>query len=130
MEPIQIDWIVVFLAAVVNMLIGFVWYSRWLFGPLCTDVKIPKKMSKAILQGVYGLLVSLVIAFFFSFFEAFLGVTNVTDGMFVGVCFWLGFVATTQISSVIWEGKPISMFFLHSGCKLLSFIVIGGLLGA
>ncbi len=132
METIQIDWPVVFLAAIINMLIGFVWYSKWLFGStgrkaaLKTDHSTKKEISRSI----YGFIVSLVIAFFLAFFEAFLGVTNVTDGMFVGFCFWLGFVATTQIAPVIWEDRPLSSFFLHTGYKLLSYLVMGGLLGA
>ena len=79
---------------------------------------------------VYGLIASLVIAYFLAFLEGALGVTTVTDGMFVGFSMWLGFVASTQISAVIWNGAPFQLFVLDTGFRLLSFLVMGGVIGA
>lgn len=132
MENIQIDWLVVVIAAILNMVIGYLWYSKWLFGHVCAklckhhDMKSEKE-PKSI---VFGFIVSLVIAYFLSFFEAFLGVTTVTDGMFVGFLIWLGFIATTQISSVIWCKKPFKLFAIHTGFKLVSYLVMSGIIGA
>lgn len=125
------DWLVIVIAAVVNMVIGFFWYSKWLFGP--TWHKLSHESSK--MKGdktamLYGFIASLVIAFFLAFFEGYLGVTTVSDGMFVGFCLWLGFVATTQISGVIWGGRSLKLFFLNTGCKLLSYLVMSGIIGA
>ena len=132
MEGVQIDWLVVVIAAVLNMIIGYFWYSKWLFGK--TWAKLSKSHEKSTKENktaiLYGFIASLVIAFFLSFFEGYLGVTTVSDGMFVGFCIWLGFVATTQISSVIWCNKSFQLFLLHSGCKLLSYLVMSGLIGA
>jgi len=50
--------------------------------------------------------------------------------MFVGFCVWLGFVVTTQISSVIWGKMPFQLFLINTGAKLLSFLVMGGIIGA
>jgi hypothetical protein len=130
MEQVYIDWVVVILAAIVNMAIGFVWYSKWLFGPLWT--KFSRHAMKKPHPATYFIsaLSSFLIAFFLGFFETYLGVTTVTDGMFVGFLCWLGFVATTQIGSVLWCEKPWSLFLINTGFKLFSFIVMGGLLGA
>lgn len=130
MGQIQIDLLTVFVAALLNMLIGFFWYSKWIFGPTWVHLqKFPPETHKK-MSMVYGLISSLVIAYFLSVFEAYVGVTTVTDGMFVGFCLWLGFVATTQISSVIWARAPIRLFFIDTGYKLLSFVVMGGVIGA
>ena len=133
MDNIQIDWLTVVIAAVLNMIIGFLWYSKWLFGPKWMKLCKMKKedccgMDKMNL--LYAFIVSLVIAYFLAFFEAYLSVTTVTDGMFVGFCIWLGFVATTQISSVIWRKKPFELFVINTGGKLLSFLVMSGIIGA
>ncbi len=130
MDQIQIDWLTIFIAAVLNMVVGFVWYSKWLFGPMCMKIEKIKEEKPAPKTLVYAFIVSLVIAYFLAFFEGALGVTSVTDGMFVGFCLWLGFVATTQICQVIWEKKPFQGFLLHSGGKLLSFLVMSGVIGA
>lgn len=132
MDSFQTDWLVVVIAAVLNMAIGFVWYSKWLFGRTwqkLTDMK-EKDLKCKKTHLIFGFVISLVIAYFLSFFEGHLGVTNVSDGMFVGFLLWLGFVATTQISGVLWCKKPFKLFAINSGCKLLSYLVMSGIIGA
>ncbi len=126
------DAFVIIIAAIVNMVIGFLWYSKWLFGPIWGKLSHhsysqSKHMGRAI--GI-SLLNSLLIAYFLAFFETYLGVTNVTDGMFVGFLIWLGFVITTQISPVLWRKEPIRLFAIDTGYKLFSLVVLGGLIGA
>ncbi len=131
MDPIQIDLLTVFIAAVLNMVIGFFWYSKWLFGPTWMKLRqLGEEARPGKVTLFYAFIVSLVIAYFLAFFEAYLGVTTVTDGMFIGFCLWLGFVATTQISCVIWCKESFRLFLLDTGCKLLSFLVMGGVIGA
>ncbi len=128
----QIDWLVIVVATLLNMFIGFVWYSKFLFGPLW--MKLTKHTEKDLRHGIkavaLGLVNSLIIAFFLFIFENALQVPNVTDGMIVGVLFWLGFVATRQLAPFIWYKKPFQIFLIDTGFKLLSFLVIGGLIGA
>lgn len=130
MGQVQIDLFTVIVAAILNMIIGFFWYSKWLFGPTWLKFHKFKEEGHSKVWILYGFIVSLIIAYFLAFFEGSLGVTTVTDGMFVGFCLWLGFVATTQISSVIWCKAPFQLFVLDTGCKLLSFLVMGGVIGA
>ncbi len=132
MEGIQIDWLVVVIAAILNMVISFLWYSNWLFGKLWMKLSHQgdRDMKHEKSAYLYGFINSLVIAYFLAFFEGYLGVTTVTDGMFVGFCLWLGFVSTTQVTSVIWKKRPIKLFFLDTGAKLLTFLVMGGIIGA
>jgi len=130
MCQIQIDLATVVIAALLNMVICFLWYSKWLFGPIWMKLQKVKMEEHNKMSLLYGFITSLVIAYFLAFFEASLGVTTVTDGMFVGFCLWLGFAATTQISSVIWCKAPFQLFALDTGCKLLSFLVMGGVIGA
>ncbi|MEN9654111.1 MAG: hypothetical protein RL235_223, partial [Chlamydiota bacterium] len=125
MFDIQVDWGAIVIAAVLNMVIGFLWYSKWLFGPAWLKLA---KLHAGDMKGekmamVYGLANSLVIAYFLAFFETYMRVTTVTDGMFVGFCVWLGFVATQQISGVIWAKHPFSLFVLDGGYKLVSLLV-------
>ena len=130
MGQMQVDLFTVFIAAVLNMIIGFFWYSKWLFGPTWMKLHKMKDPEMDKTHILYGFITSLVIAYFLAFFETSLGVTTVSDGMFVGFCLWLGFAATTQISAVIWCKAPFKLFVLDTGCKLLSFLVMGGVIGA
>ncbi|MBI3508974.1 MAG: DUF1761 domain-containing protein [Chlamydiia bacterium] len=131
-ESLSADWLVVVIAAVLNMFINYVWYSRWLFG---TQWMSLAKMKESDVKPnarafILSFIVSLILAYFLSWFELHLGVTTVQDGLFVGFCAWLGFVATTQIGAVIWCKKPLRLFFIESGNRLLSLLVLGGILGA
>lgn len=123
MGDFQVDWIAVSIAAVVNIFIGFVWYSKWLFAP-------KEGVENKIISFLFGVINSVVIAFFLAFFEGYLDVTTVSDGMFVGFCLWLGFVVTTQIAPVIWQKRPWKLFLIDTGYKLLSFLVMSGIIGA
>jgi hypothetical protein len=132
MEEIQIDWLAIFIATVLYMVIGMIWYSKHVFGPLWMKLSGIKDSNRkeSKMHIVWSGLVALVIAYFLAFFQAYLGVTTVSDGMFVGFCVWLGFVVTTQISSVIWGKMPFQLFLINTGAKLLSFLVMGGIIGA
>lgn len=131
MNEVYVDWLAVVVAAALNMLIGFVWYSKRLFGPIWMKhhARAPegKPTAKTLL---YAGIASLVTAYFIAFFEGYVGVTTVSDGMVVGFCLWLGFVATTQVNAVLWEKAPFQLFLVHTGSKLLSFLVMGGVIGA
>ena len=122
MDIPHIDLLAVLIAAVVSVVIGFVWYSRYLFG---------KEMQTGSKGAIFwNGLVAILIAYILAFFEAFLGVTTVSDGMFVGFLVWIGFVATTQIYAVIWSKMTFKHFLVHSGCQLLTYLAMGGIIGA
>ncbi len=132
MEMTSVDGYSVILAAVLYMVIHTVWFSKSLFGPIWIryvgSSEADSKVDAA--QMAWGTLNAVVIAYFLAFFEGCLGVTTVSDGMFVAFCFWLGFVATTQINAVIWRKSPWPAFFINTGVKLVSYLVMGGILGA
>lgn len=131
MEDLQIDWLAVTIAAVLYLIIGFVWYSKVLFGPLWAKLSGVKEKKKGMVGSICcSFVVAFIIASFLAYFNFSLGVTTVSDGMFTGFCFWLAFVATTQINSVIWGRTPFSLFLINTGAKLLSFLVMGGIIGA
>ena len=126
------DWIAIVIAAILNMAIGYVWYSRWLFGPAWLKLSdmTEKKAKPSGVTIALACIVSLIIAYFLDFFQRQLGISTVSDGMFFGFCAWLGFVATAQIASVLWCKKPWKLFIINTGCKLLTFLVMSGVIAA
>ncbi len=133
MDSAQLDLIAILIAGVVNFLIGIAWYSPWLFGPAWKklagfDGSHPYKRRKLAPLWAFGL--SLLTAYILGFFIVFLGVTTVSDGMFVGFLAWLGFISTTLLSAVIWSHKSFKFFLIDGGYRLLGALVMGGILGA
>jgi hypothetical protein len=131
MDNPHVDFLAILIAAVVYLIIGLVWYSPLVFGnvwrKLCGFDKNFKRRKFAFLS---SLIASLVAAYVLGFFETFLGVTTVSDGMFVGFLVWIGFIATTMISRVIWSRSPFQLFLIDGGYRLLGYLVMGGILGA
>ena len=128
----QPDWLAIVFAALLNFGIGYVWYSKWLFKDMWQKLaqKKEKDLRRGYLPIVWSFCISLVIAFFLDFFERHLAITTVSDGMLLAFFLWLGFTVTTQISSVIWMKKPWKLFAIHAGCRLLGYLVMGGVLGS
>lgn len=132
MDTIQINLLAVALAAILNMAIGFLWYSPWMFGKMWMQLSHiqQKDCKQSPWTLLYGFLVSLVIAYFLAFFAGALGVSTAGEGAMLGFYFWLSFIATTQISGVIWSQRPWKLFLLDTGYKLVTMVVMGGVIGA
>lgn len=45
----------------------------------------------------------------------------------VGFCLWLGFIAVTTLSQVIYENRPMQLFVINNGFRLLSLVIMGAI---
>jgi hypothetical protein len=126
----ETNFLAVILAAISAMVVGFVWYGP-LFGKLWISLSNFKEedMEKAKEQGMakyYAIAFAgaLVTAFVLSLI---INVTNVSGTIFsvtLALWIWLGFVVTTLLSSVLWEGKPVKVFLLNISQQLVSLVVM------
>ena len=130
MDTYQTDWLLVLIAAILNVVIHAFWYSKWLFGSTWRKITKFKEQKLSSLTFFWSFIVSFIIAYFISFFEIHLGITNVSDGMLLGFLIWVGFIGTTEFMQVIWGDKPLRFFLINSGCKILSFLVMSGIIAA
>ncbi|MBP9718917.1 MAG: DUF1761 domain-containing protein [Candidatus Levybacteria bacterium] len=125
----QLNFLAIILATVVQFIIGAIWYSVF-FGKLWGKIhgfdKLPKdvqeKMMKSmgpfyVLQAFVTLITSVVLAIFITYLPL--------DWNFYALSgfFWIGFVVPTQVSGVIFggtEGKWIlSKIAVQAGCSLV-----------
>lgn len=49
-------------------------------------------------------------------------------GAQVGFWIWLGFIAASSLSAVLWEGKKPVIYYIYNSYMLLSLLVFGGML--
>lgn len=123
-----VNFLAVLVAAIVSMVIGAVWYSPLVFGKIWMKLSgvMPKggAVKSYLIGGISTLVTSYVLAHFIHFAEA----TTVVQGITAGFWLWLGFIATTTLSSVIWEGKPVKLYILNNAYSLVSLIVMGAIL--
>jgi hypothetical protein len=135
MPTIEINLIAVVLAAVANMVVGMLWYGplfgkKWqaLMGFTPESMKSMKMTAAQAIAGgcVTAFIMAYVLAHDAFVWGAFFG-TSVAPSVFalqLAFWIWLGYVATTQIGAVLWEGRPWKLFVLNAGNSLVSLIAM------
>jgi hypothetical protein len=137
---IHINYLAVAVAAVVYFVIGAVWYMG-LFGKIWSQLmgfnKLSKKEAKAMkekmgmsmaINFIACLLASYCMAHSVLSGSVFYHVEGVAAGLQSGFWIWLGFIATSQINSVIWDGRPVKLYLINVGYYLVSYLAMGSIL--
>lgn len=130
----EVNLIAVGTAAIVGMLVGFLWYSPMLFGKQWMKLtgyteedmeKAKKDMGRVYLISFFA---SVIMAYVLANLIDFTGALTVMQGMQVGFWLWLGFIATTMITGVLYEGKKIELYLLNVGYQLVSVLAMSAVL--
>jgi hypothetical protein len=134
MPSVEVNFWAVLLAAVANMLIGSVWYSKAMFATkwMALIGKTEDEIRSSSASTAYiGMTVgALVMAYVMAHFVNYAGAATVTDGAAVGFWAWLGFIVTTKASDVLFEGRPKGLFAINAGYFLVALPVMGAILAA
>ena len=130
----MVNFIAVVVAAVVSFVLGMIWFGplfgkKWmkLSGVSEKDMEKSKKGNMPMLF-LAQFVTAVVTAYVLAMFVGFAGAKDVMGGAMVGAWAWLGFLATTTLGSVLWEGKSMELYFLKNGHLLLEMLVMGAIL--
>jgi hypothetical protein len=130
----DINYIGIVIAGVVGMVVGFLWYGP-VFGKLWIELSNFKQedMDRAKEQGMtkyyaYAFLGSLVTAFVLDLFMNLTQVSGFMSALLLAFWAWLGFVVTTLLSNVLWEGKSVKVFLLNIAYYLVMLIAMATVL--
>lgn len=130
------NYISIFTAVISSMTLGMLWYSSAVFGIVWMKLKgfKPKDMDAAKksmnLTYIFSFLATAIQAIIITQFLATINVTSLSAALQLSVLFWLGFVATTQVSSMLYSVKKFSLtlFLIETGYQLFSLIIMTSLL--
>jgi len=135
---VPINYLAVLIAALIPMAVGALWYSpamfakKWMALVGKTEEEI-KKVNPAKAYGV-SFLTSLIMAFCLAhaveFGSAYMQVSGFGAGLQAGFWIWLGYVVTTNASSVLFEFRPSGLYWMSMGYYFVCLLLMGGLLGA
>ncbi len=131
------NYLAIIVAAVVNVIIGSLWYSVLFKKPWVKAMGMNKeeeeKNSKNMGAGMYvaPLISAIVTSFVLAWFIHALNVTTLMGGVEIGFLGWLGFTTTAQIlnSWVFSGGKPKELYFINTGYQLVAYCLMGAILG-
>ncbi len=130
MINLNTNWVVILASAVASMVIGFLWYSPILFGKEWMELMGIKKgdteKAKKKMAATYGIafLAAIASAFVLKQFIDLFYIVNLFDAVQLAFWVWFGFVATTILTGVLYEGKSWKLFIINSGYQLASLIVM------
>ncbi len=126
-----VNYLLIIIAAIVSMLIGSFWYSPLMFGNLWMKLsglssKDLDKVKKRGMGKIYltSFISTLVLAYVLNYIISYFGEIEFITLIFNVFLIWLGFIATTMLSSVLWEGKKVSLYLLNITYQLFSIVVM------
>ena len=132
----KINYPAVFVAAVVHFIIGGLWYGL-IFGNKFIEISgwTPAQVEKIAAESHWSqyavaFATSLVLVYILAHFVQYTGAKGVTGGMQTAFWLWLGFVATTQLATVIFEQRKLGLYLLNVGYQLVAGLICGAILAA
>jgi hypothetical protein len=135
----NINLLGVLVAAISTMVVGFLWYSPMLFakawvremGYDMNDKAKMEEMKKSAGPAYAGsFFASLVSAFMLALFLHWTRAEDWQFGVLIGFHVWLGFVATVQLTGVLFMKQSMKLFAINTGYQLVCYLVMGAILGA
>jgi hypothetical protein len=124
-------------AAVLMMVLGFLWYSPFLFakpwmremGVDPNDKEKVQAMQKNAGPAYAGSFVaSLISAFILSLFLHWTRAEGLHEGLGIGFHVWLGFVATVQFTGALFAKQSMRLFAINTGYQLVCYLAMAALL--
>lgn len=129
------NYLIIILAGVANMVLGMIWYSQQLFGKQWMHLMgmTREHMMEAKKKGMGRLyavqfIASVVMAYVLAMFINMLGVVDASGAWKLAFWIWLGFLATTMLGSILWERRPIKLYVINTVYYLVSLGIMGTIL--
>jgi hypothetical protein len=85
------------------------------------------RMARAMIT---DLAAGLVLAWILANSLQFMGAVGLIPGIRTSFFLWLGFIATTLLSTTIYEGRPLALFWINGAYFLISLLAMGAIIGA
>jgi Protein of unknown function (DUF1761) len=132
---VPINYLAVIVAALISMVVGALWYGPlfgkpWMALMKLTEADKNNGMKNAAnksyaLMMLGSLVTAFVLAHSAEFAMTYTKTFGVVGGLMVGFWTWIGFIAPTQLSSVLWESKPWKLYALNTSYSLVSLLLQG-----
>lgn len=139
MDILGVDALAIIITALISFGVGVLWHSpllflkQWLRLMHITEKEVKKAKAKAKnMNPTYAIAfgANLVLAWAIGFLLYVMQGTGAAAGLIVAVVCWLGFVATTTLNNVLWEGKSWALWRFSNAYLLVQFLIVGALMGA
>jgi hypothetical protein len=138
MMAIEMNWIAILVAAIINFFIGYLWYGPLFGAAWRREMKVGEPgglnmggapMGQLLAVSFLG---SIVMAYVLRHIVGFGGIAtgdmSALGGAMGGVWTWLGTIAVYGLNSVLYERRSWTFYFINVSYYLVSFAIMGALL--
>ena len=137
MGDVQVNYLAVLLAGLSSMVVGFVWYSRGVFGKTrqklvgLSDKDMEKGMTPAMtLTLLASFVTAFVLAHVIYVLHQFFGNSFMQDALMTAFWLWLGLTAARMRTHDLFEKRPTTLTLLAFGHELVTLVVMAAIIGA
>ncbi len=129
MPEVSINLLAVLLAAVLNMVLGALWYSPVLFAkPWIASIgKTEDEIKKSSPGFIYAIntIGNLVLAYVLAHFIDYAQAATVVQGAQTGFWVWLGFLVPVLLTVYMFEMRSIKLYFIFISYQLIALVLEG-----
>ena len=126
MQFLAVNWLAVLVAAVINMVIGFLWY-----GPLFSNLflrligKREEEIEGSPVVYLLGFVMGLVTTYVLAVIIVSAGVTTWWGGAVTGAVVWIAIGALTSANTILYEDRPVGLWLLSSSYQIVVLTIAG-----
>ena len=127
------NWVGIIVAVVVNMGLGFLWFSPVLFLKPWQSMrpdKTPPSGSASPLLYVITAVGALVSAVTLDWIIRIADARSLAEGAIIGVYTGLGLVAPAILSDNLFNERPMKLYLIVAGFPVVGLTVMGAIIGA
>jgi hypothetical protein len=123
----NLNWIVVFCAWILHVVISLIWYQPIFFGK--TWVELTGKEMKPAKQWIpVGFLAHLFAVISLALIIKLSNATTALEGLFWGLLVSIGFIGAILAGELVWEKIPFKLFLIRVGDQILTLCIAGVML--
>jgi hypothetical protein len=128
-----VNWLAIIIAAIANMIIGFLWYGTWAFGKSWMKLS-GHTMGEGFPAGpgpLYALtaVAAVVQAITMAWLVGQTGANSGAAGAIVGLYVGMGLVAAAMFAEVLFAGRHPRLYAITAGYSVLALVVQGAIIG-
>ena len=132
----SLNYWAILVAVVFNQVLGATWYTTlakpWMaeVGLSADDMEAMKGTSRQWYPYVLAVVCAAAFTLALALLAQGLGVDSAGEGFWLGLLAAVGFIFTSNAINYSFEGRSLRLFLINGGYPLISYSVIGILLGA
>jgi len=137
MPSVNINLVALAAAVVFNMLLGYIWYSKPVFGKMWQklvglsdkDMDGADKVTPMVAMLILAIVEIFVLNHFVAYSAYFYpGYSDVSVGLLTGLWIWVGFVFPVMASNYMFAQRRKKLVLIDSGYQLVVLLVAGVIL--